>query len=37
LSFGVIVTKDLASGSVVLRSARDRVAPFPTSRIRGLY
>jgi sugar O-acyltransferase (sialic acid O-acetyltransferase NeuD family) len=37
LSIGVVVTKDLASGSVVLRGARDRVAAFPSSRMRGLF
>jgi UDP-3-O-[3-hydroxymyristoyl] glucosamine N-acyltransferase len=37
LSLGVIVTKDLASGSVVLRGAPDRVAAFPSSRMRGMF
>jgi len=36
LSFGVIVTKDLPPGSVVLRGIEDRVAPFPSSRMRGM-
>jgi sugar O-acyltransferase (sialic acid O-acetyltransferase NeuD family) len=36
LSFGVIVTKDLPPGSVVLRGPPDPVAPFPSSRMRGL-
>jgi sugar O-acyltransferase (sialic acid O-acetyltransferase NeuD family) len=36
LSVGVIVTKDLAAGSVVLR-APDRIAPFPSSRMRSFF
>jgi sugar O-acyltransferase (sialic acid O-acetyltransferase NeuD family) len=36
LSAGVFVSKDLAPGSVVVRSSEDKVAPFPSSRMRGL-
>lgn len=37
LSFGVTVDKNLASGSVLVRASADRVAPFPSSRLRARF
>jgi acetyltransferase-like isoleucine patch superfamily enzyme len=36
LSFGAIVTRDLPPNSVVRRGCGDKVAPFPSSRVRRL-
>ncbi|MBV8889768.1 MAG: acetyltransferase [Alphaproteobacteria bacterium] len=36
LSAGVFVSRDIPAGSVVRRGSVDKIAPFPSSRMRGL-